>query len=421
MNNFPLTEGQLAAETAFNNFVIDEEQQVFVLEGYSGCGKSYLVRHLLDNLPAFLKTMKLVNPNQRYYEPKLTATTNKAAENLAQLSGMDVVTIHSFLGLRVVNDWARNTSKLVPRVMTPPEGYLVFVDEASFMDSDVLGYLFSQTKNCKFVLIGDPAQLVDMKSVTSPAFAAGFPTVALTEVVRQPKPEGGLEEIHPITAWATALREVVNTGIWTPLQPDGFHIQHLDRDTFNERVLAEFTRPDWKNKDSKVLAWTNKTVVAYNHFIQDHMKGTPELVVGDYAVNNSYLSIDRVNLKTDELVHITGIGPDVYEHGVLGNVFEINERVKAFMPKSLADRKEAIKQAHQQKQLGIVQYIEQMWIDLRSAASCTINKAQGSTYDSVYIDVDDIGKCTNGNTLARLLYVGISRARHHVFLTGDLA
>ena len=41
-------------------------------------------------------------------------------------------------------------------------------------------------------------------------------------------------------------------------------------------------------------------------------------------------------------------------------------------------------------------------------------------YDRVFIDLDDISKCNNGDTLARMLYVAVSRARHQVFLTGDI-
>lgn len=60
------------------------------------------------------------------------------------------------------------------------------------------------------------------------------------------------------------------------------------------------------------------------------------------------------------------------------------------------------------------------WIDLRAAYACTINKAQGSTYDKVFIDLDDIKKCNSGNQIARMLYVGVSRARLIVYLCGDL-
>jgi ATP-dependent exoDNAse (exonuclease V) alpha subunit len=57
---------------------------------------------------------------------------------------------------------------------------------------------------------------------------------------------------------------------------------------------------------------------------------------------------------------------------------------------------------------------------LRAAYAQTINKSQGSTYDRVFIDLDDLARCSSGDQLARMLYVGFSRARHQVFLTGDL-
>jgi ATP-dependent exoDNAse (exonuclease V) alpha subunit len=60
------------------------------------------------------------------------------------------------------------------------------------------------------------------------------------------------------------------------------------------------------------------------------------------------------------------------------------------------------------------------WIDLRAAYAQTVNKSQGSTYDRVFIDLDDIRRCNSGDQIARMLYVAVSRAREQVFLTGDL-
>ena len=60
------------------------------------------------------------------------------------------------------------------------------------------------------------------------------------------------------------------------------------------------------------------------------------------------------------------------------------------------------------------------WIDLRAAYASTINKAQGSTYKTVFIDLDDIKRCNSGDQIARMMYVGVSRASQRVWLTGDL-
>ena len=43
-----------------------------------------------------------------------------------------------------------------------------------------------------------------------------------------------------------------------------------------------------------------------------------------------------------------------------------------------------------------------------------------STYSKVFIDVSDIGKCRDIETVARLMNVAISRATDQVFLHGKL-
>ena len=43
-----------------------------------------------------------------------------------------------------------------------------------------------------------------------------------------------------------------------------------------------------------------------------------------------------------------------------------------------------------------------------------------STYDKVFVDLDDISKCNSGNTIARMLYVACSRPKSKLYLIGDL-
>ena len=154
-----LTQDQQTALDAFYQFLVDPIESVFVLRGYSGCGKSTLVRILLDRLPGFMKTAKLINPKHPDYEVALTATTNKAAENLSQITGHSAGTIHSFLNLRVNTDFRTNITTLTPRKHEQLEDYLLFIDEASYVDKQLLGYIFQLTRHCKIVFIGDPAQL----------------------------------------------------------------------------------------------------------------------------------------------------------------------------------------------------------------------------------------------------------------------
>ena len=416
MNQLVLSPDQQEAEDDFIGFIGSPTEQVFVLEGYAGTGKTTLVDRILTDLPATLATVKLITQNHDEWEVILTATTNKACEALS-LALSDptrkVQTIQSFLKLRPVKDHASRSSRLLPadpNIMH--ENKIIFIDEASFVDHDLLDYIFRFTKNCKIVFVGDPAQLAPIKAKGTPVFDAGFKTASLSTVVRQ---AAG----NPIIDLATSFRNTVNGLGWFQFTPDGHHITHLSRQDFEDRMILEFNRPDWRHNDSKVLAYTNKTVVAYNQAIRNIVEGIPELEAGDYAICNQYINTKKCRLKTDQMVEITDISSS-REWDTDGWLVTMDAQQTAFMPSSLAARKAKLAAAHSVKDWNLVNYIENSWVDLRAAYACTINKSQGSTYDKVFIDLEDLKKCTNANTLARLMYVGVSRARYEVYMTGDL-
>lgn len=410
-----LTEDQQSALEAFHKFLLDPIEQVFVLSGYSGCGKSTLVRTIIDEVPNFIRAAKLIDPQTKDYTIELTATTNKAAENLGQITGCSAGTIHSFLGLRVNTDFKTGVTTLTPRRgALPLEGYLLFIDEASYVDKQLLQMIFQLTRDCKIVFIGDPAQLTPVKATSTPVFDANFTGAMLSTVVRQ-------AEGNPIVDLSTKFRHTVNTGEFFSFTPDGTSVIYMPRDKFNEAIEQEFTRPDWRYQDSKVLAWTNKCVIGYNHFVRNHVKGDPHFAKGDYAVVNSFITIGNgKSFKTDQLVQITDISGEVMQHDVAGKWFTLDNDMSAFMPNVLADKNARIRKAKADNMYMLIAEIENQWVDLRAAYACTINKAQGSTFDRVFIDLDDIRRCNSGDQIARMLYVGVSRARHQVFLTGDL-
>ena len=414
MTTLTLTPDQQHAQDAFNKFMVCPVEKVFVLSGFSGTGKTTLVKTLLDQLEAFMKTAKLIQPNLKDYTVELTATTNKAAENFASLTHRIVNTIHSYLGLRVQTDYSTGITTLIPKSMEPKRDVVLFIDEASYVDKQLLGLIFKLTKDCKICFVGDPAQLTAVKSNGAPVFDAHFTGAHLSQVVRQ-------AEGNPIVSLSTKFRETVTSGEFFSFTPDGHAIQYLERDAFNLAIEKEFIRPDWKYSDSKVLAWTNKCVISFNNAIQDHVKGNPEFKVGDYAVCNSFVTLGRQSLKTDQMVCITHINPDTEEYGVPGNLFTLDGSISCFMPKSLQAKNARIKQAMAASEFNLVERMQSQWVDLRSVFACTINKAQGSTFDSVFLDLDDIKRCNSGETMARMLYVGVSRARKHVYLTGDIA
>jgi hypothetical protein len=413
-----LTEGQEAALQAFLKFMMDPMQHVFVLAGYSGTGKSTLVKSLLKRLPGMLSTIQLMGIDIPDYDINLTATTNKACEALNSLSKLPVKTIQSHLSLRVHTNYETMETTLQPaRDASVHVHELLFIDEASYIDHELLKYIFRFTSDCKIVFLGDPAQLTPVNCSTTPVFSAGYQGAQLTQVMRQISQDGRINQILDLS---TKLRNMVNTGENFEFEPDGESIIHLDREAFDEAVVAEFTRPNWAYHDSKVLTWTNKKGIAYNHGIQGLTKGTPVFQKGDYAVCNSYVNGGRGRtVKTDQMVYVSGASDVETVHGVEGRRYSLDVG-EFFCPNSLDDWKAAVKHFQAKKLYGVIAEMESYFIDLRAAYACTINKSQGSTYDRVYIDLEDVRKCKNPNLLARLLYVGVSRARHQVFLTGSI-
>ena len=410
-----LTKDQQEAFNSIFQFIADPNEHVFVLEGFAGTGKSYLVSKVLESIPKYFATQKLINPEYEEMSVELTATTNKAAEALQEQVKQLVKTIFNLLGLVVRTDYETNSKNLgIKRGTSKVHDSIIFIDEASYADGQLISYIFSQTENCKIIFIGDPAQL-SMSYGSAPVFNQGWPTARLTNVVRQ-------AEDSPITQLTTSFRNTVNTGVWESFVPDGTSVIKLDKSQVNWELEKEFTRPDWHFKDSKVLAWTNKRVISYNHLIREMVKSTPELCVGDYATVNSFINAPNGDrYKTDETVLITGIKDRLRLGDVCGKLYYLNNNSHGFfMPDDIKDKNKTITKAKKDNNIHQLQFIDHNWIDLRATYASTVNKAQGSTYDKVFVDLDDISKCNSGNTIARMLYVACSRPKSKLYLIGDL-
>ena len=219
---------------------------------------------------------------------------------------------------------------------------------------------------------------------------------------------------------ATKLRETVGGGGFPSLVMDGKIIQHLDGPEYKKQMVAAFTCPKHTNDSHKALAWSNARVGEYNDFIRGLHTNSPDFEVGESVVTNKPIMVNnQMMLRTEEIAKITGISHDT-ELGLKGWWVTLNGHIKTFLPESQKAVKSLLKAYAKDKDWVPMYSAKEFFADLRPVHACTIYKSQGSTYGTVFIDLSDIGRCNQPDTVARMLYVAVTRAKDKVVFYGSL-
>lgn len=406
-----LTPDQLNAEEALLSF-LNSDDKCFVLKGYAGTGKTTIIKHLINSFKLKEKLLKVIDPKYKEKEWALTATTNKAAEALSTATGMDTTTVHSLLDIKVRNDYETGHTYSYRRKDAEVKNNLIIViDECSYIDSKLLNIINQATSTtCKIIFMGDPSQLTPVGSNEVPVFNQNYPSATLNQVVRQ-------DTTNPIQEICANLRKTIQESVGFPKISLSAEILHLTKEDFETEIAKEFSRAEWGQGDSKILAWRNRTVQQYNTAVFKHINNRSEFKKGDYVLNNHFVS----GLKADtEYMIEKCYACTAYNNTEGFNVQVVGESKHLFLPKNIKDYDKAKKRALKDGDSDRVKEIMEEWVDLRPSYACTVNKSQGSTYNKVFIDLGDLAKCRDALQLARLLYVAISRARYQVIFTGDL-
>jgi hypothetical protein len=405
-----LTTGQEEAKAEIIDFLLDSSQKYFVLKGVAGTGKTHLINQVEKD---FVEVEKLLTVTGVYkpQEWQYTATTHKAAHALRAAANRDTCTLHSLLSLQLKSNYRTGKNFLVRNSATTVDDMIIVVDEASYIDYDLLEALEKYTVNCKVIFMGDPAQLTPIGLNHSPVFLAGFPTYSLTQVIRQ-------SAKHPLAPILEGFRSyVLGHSESLPRISPCPELVRMTGDEFNKTIINEFTS-GWSSSKSKVLAWRNKTVTKYNQMLFTGVNNRSNFEVGDVVVNNKAIP----NIATDAEVEIVS-GHSTSSLGVQGHSYAVYTGAKSvhvFVPDNPTDYKKHLNRAIKDGKTEDVKTIMDTWADLRPVYASTVNKAQGSTYDKVFIDLGDFKTLKDPNQLARLLYVALSRAKYQVVFTGDL-
>lgn len=322
MNNIQLTRSQLSAIEAFKEF-LEGDEQVFILKGAAGTGKTTLVEE-------FLKILKA----QRR-ECALMAPTGRAAYIIGNKTGNPAYTIHrSIYGLTKLQSASQNKEDEDDRGLHLRFGLKVnndtlkavyIVDESSMISDSyseneafsfgsgcLLTDLFEFVRGRKIVFVGDYAQLPPIGMNFSPAldkeyiedkFSCKVSEFMLREVMRHSNGSVMLSN-------ASKIRDDIERKTFIEFKLDnGDDVKAEDVDLLAPYYELSKDKPSVK---AAVIAYSNKQALDYNLAIRKHYygDGTPRLKTGDLLMvcrnNYSY----EYELFNGNIVQIEACQPD---------------------------------------------------------------------------------------------------------------
>ena len=423
MQSITLNEGQEKAAKQIFKFLMSDDLE-FSISGPAGTGKTTLMKYVSDVLlPDYKNAQRLMGERYVDYDVAYTATTNKAAEVLTRATGEDTQTIHSFLSLRVYDDYKTGKSVIKPTgAFKVFSNTLIFIDEASMIDRALYDYLMKATDpTCKIIYLGDHCQMAPVFEDISPVYRNPVHTALLTEPMRNAGQPA-------LVALCEALRHTVETKQFFHIDSVPGVIDYLEPNDAQQFIDDQFKV---ENEDIRILAYTNRRVKSYLSHIRA-LRGYPDTYTkGEHLISNSAMMFgNKPGLRVEERLLVdevlSGIYPFEVSSGVLLDVYElqIQRQNKATIhlkiPADPAHFNELMRYFSRQKNWERFYFLKNNFPDLRPRDACTVYKSQGSTYESVFMDLSNIGSCTNADQLARMLYVGASRARSNLYLFGQL-
>lgn len=314
--DYSLTNGQQELLKNLNEF-LEDRTSCFLLKGYAGTGKTFMMKGLTD----FLKST-----NRPFV---LAAPTGRAAKVISQRTKSKAYTIHKTIysnkdikEFKTENTDGTETFKFYYDLKNNEDqaNTIYIIDEASmlsdmysegeffrfgsgFLLKDLLKYInFDNNDHKKKVIfIGDNAQLPPVNMNFSPALNEQYlrekcqvsvSSYELTEVVRQQKDSGILHN-------ATKIRASLKSNVFNQIDiethfADTKPVQHQD-------ILKTYLQACENQIDDEtiIIAYSNSSVKEYNDFVRSHFFPNQSTITkGDKVIlvsNNYNYQIELLN------------------------------------------------------------------------------------------------------------------------------
>ena len=406
------------------------------ITGYAGTGKSTALLKQLTTIAGKDKDDTIV-----------LCPTHKAAHRLLPKIpfGIEIKTIHSLLGwIPAINENAEKIEHIdiVAKTDRKIEEYNTFIiDEGGMMSEEMFMELVAKiedarnfdTDGIKIYVYLDPYQLLPVKG-RQIQLDEEF-TTKLTTQHRAESPD--------VVALFTKFVEFLEGTNTKDLKID--FSENVKKVSTTEAVqLFDITKDRLLAYTNEVVGWYNKEISVYNgiqSFVGQYVQlgSNPDLVYvedmidkssvvlsdvitwyldSELLLQNSKISAKYMELEFSTLLKLDGVefakvainGTTKIVPVVLGiyNAYSLTKQIKAA----------AIKDKKNYKFIYALNKAYTM--DYKFAS--TVHKAQGSEFDAVFVDVNDIKKSILPNyydTYARLMNVALSRAKKRVYIIQD--
>ena len=374
-----------------------------------------------------------------------------------------------------VTDFRRTTTAVGDK-----SGYslcdVLFLDEGSMVGHLLEHHALERQGIDRFhiIVVGDSYQLdpvedkdeesTDKSTKRSPVFDRGNESFKLNNVTRQ-------AENSPIIQLSALCRDNIDHVMDTELfpKPDGRVMQFVDHDTIHsmsntklvENYMQLINNDAYNALDNRILTFTNERVDFYNYLIRqeihrERLEAGEDILdyeAGEIVILQASIKDEPFSNSQEVLINecvsdnVKILAPVEFNGGTMLRYEEKSfdcytmtishitkdeqcqiQVIKADQMKSFTlwmwEKAKLFKKIKADNRAGSKAGWGWFWETMESFPSLkysfasTIHKAQGSTFDNAIVDMNGIKDCMQYNQLLawKLLYVGVTRPRHNLYL-----
>ena len=431
----------------------NNKNEIFLLKGYAGTGKTYIISNIVKNLWKIKSSVILLAP------------TGRSAKVISSYCNKEAYTVHKEIFF-TKNNFSGNLEFTLK--VNKHKNTLFVVDEASMISTNrndgiglftqslldnLIKYVYSGFK-CRLLIIGDSAQLPPVKSSISYSLDKDYLkkeyekeviVIELTDVVRQEKESG-------ILSYATSIRNKIENDFFDDISfnfepfnditqvEDGEHLMNLIQDSYNKYGLEE----------TAIVVRSNKRANLYNQAVRDKILNNDNLInVGDLlmVVKNNYYWLKNKKdigfiangdiIKIEEIHYIKEIYGfkfaevkislvdypkiDYFETVLILNSLYINSPALDFntmnnLYQEILKDYMNIKTKYK-RHLAVKNNSFFNALQVKYAYSFTCHKSQGGQWESIFLEYPYLPDGMDEDFF-RWLYTAITRAKNKLHLIG---